>query len=470
MQSLKTQYKNICDTLKLLSDYLNIKGSETEDLKKRFQMECAYLLSALAYEDESISEKEKSFINDILGIEISDLTIQTFAHPNTNFDINGVSPLVASLSKVDRITWTGLGGKDSPAEMVTDFYEKLGSSLLEKTNPKPRLEMLYHFIAVQKEYTKGSASFIMPKTNNRIMNDISRDFFGDKAAKSPAQEATAEAKAYADAAAEENEEDPMEELQKLIGLDEIKKDVEELISLVKVQKLRGERGMKTVPVSLHLVFTGNPGTGKTTVARILARLYKQIGVLEGGQLIETDRSGLVAGYVGQTAIKTREMINQAMGGILFIDEAYSLAKEGNDFGQEAITTILKAMEDNRDKFAVIVAGYDNLMESFINSNPGLKSRFSKYFHFPDYSGEELFGIFMLNCKKYQYSLTPEAEELAKEHMQWLSDNKDENFANGRDVRNYFEKIVTKQATRIACLENPCDEDVSLITVDDFDFT
>ena len=211
-------------------------------------------------------------------------------------------------------------------------------------------------------------------------------------------------------AKKEPEKSGMEELNELIGLDMVKADVKELINLVKVQKMREDKGMKTVPVSLHLVFSGNPGTGKTTVARILSKLYKEIGVLSKGQLVEVDRSGLVAGYVGQTAIKTQKKIEEAKGGILFIDEAYTLAKEGNDFGQEAIDTILKAMEDNRKDLVVIVAGYTNLMENFINSNPGLKSRFNKYIEFKDYSAEELIEIFDMQCRKYNYTFSTEERE------------------------------------------------------------
>ena len=261
---------------------------------------------------------------------------------------------------------------------------------------------------------------------------------------------------------------PMEELDELIGLESIKKDVKDLVDLVKTQKLRTGQGMKTVPVSLHLVFSGNPGTGKTTVARILARLYKEIGVLSSGQLVEVDRSGLVAGFVGQTALRTQEKIKEAMGGVLFIDEAYTLAKEGNDFGQEAIDTILKAMEDHRDDLVIIVAGYTNLMEKFINSNPGLKSRFNKYIEFPDYSAQELEEIFMLQCRKYEYTLHPEAEKLVKEKIVRMEAEKDENFANAREIRNLFEQIITKQATRIARDENPDKETLRTILPEDIE--
>ena len=265
---------------------------------------------------------------------------------------------------------------------------------------------------------------------------------------------------------EEPETDPMEDLDALIGLTAIKDDVKELIAFVKIQKMRKEQGLKAVPVSLHLVFTGNPGTGKTTVARILARLYKQIGVLSKGQLVEVDRSGLVAGYVGQTAIKTQEKISQAMGGVLFIDEAYALSQKDDAFGQEAIDTILKAMEDNRDDFVVIVAGYTEPMEVFINSNPGLKSRFNKYIEFEDYSIDDLEKIFMMNCKKYDYVLEEDVEKHIRELIVQRKMEHSENYANAREVRNLFEEIITNQAKRVADLENPDSEAMTKICLQD----
>ena len=256
---------------------------------------------------------------------------------------------------------------------------------------------------------------------------------------------------------EEEDEDETEEkgkdyylkqLDAMIGMESLKRDVRELIDFVEMQKYRQANGLKSLPVSLHLVFTGNPGTGKTTVARILANIYREIGVLPKGQLVEVDRADLVAGYVGQTAIKTKEKIDEAMGGVLFIDEAYTLNKQGNDFGQEAVDTILKAMEDNRDKFIVIVAGYPGLMKEFINSNPGLKSRFSKFIEFPDYNADELFQIFVKFCNDYDYMLSNEAYLLVQKEIANLVKTRDYYFANAREVRNLFEKIISNQASRV----------------------
>ena len=265
---------------------------------------------------------------------------------------------------------------------------------------------------------------------------------------------------------QEPEKDPMEELESLVGLTTIKDDVKELMAFVKIQKMRQDAGLKSVPVSLHLVFTGNPGTGKTTVARIIGRLYKQIGVLSKGQLVEVDRSGLVAGYVGQTALKTQEQIRKAMGGVLFIDEAYALAQKDDAFGQEAIDTILKAMEDHRDDLVVIVAGYTKPMEKFINSNPGLKSRFNKYFEFPDYTIDELEEIFYLNCKKYDYVVEEDAKKQIRARIIGRKMMRQDNFANAREVRNMFEDIITNQARRVATMENPTHDDMMKITIED----
>ena len=260
----------------------------------------------------------------------------------------------------------------------------------------------------------------------------------------------------------------LEELDSLVGLTQIKKDVRSLINLIKVRKLRQAEELKVPELSLHMVFTGNPGTGKTTVARLLARLYRSIGVLSTGTLLEVDRAGLVAGYVGQTALKTLEAVKKARGGILFVDEAYSLVPDGsgNDFGQEAISTILKAMEDMREELVVIVAGYPEPMERFIESNPGLESRFGKYFQFEDYNGSELMDIFRLQCRKNQYVPDEETEKFCIDMFNEMYENRDENFGNARDVRNIFERAVTNQANRLAAMEKPTKDDLMKLLKED----
>lgn len=273
---------------------------------------------------------------------------------------------------------------------------------------------------------------------------------------------------------EEVEEESLEEilakLNDLVGLENVKSDVNSLINLIQIRKIREERGIKQPDMSLHLVFSGNPGTGKTTVARLLGEIYSKLGILSKGHLVETDRSGLVAGYVGQTAIKTQEKIKEAMGGILFIDEAYALSasKGENDFGEEAIDTILKAMEDNRDDFIVIVAGYPKLMDDFLHSNPGLESRFNKHLFFEDYNPQELFDIFVSMEEKSSLKLDEKAEKFLKGHFEDVYNCRGENFANGRYVRNIFEKVLSNQADRLVNIEDISDDDLNTLIIEDFD--
>lgn len=261
----------------------------------------------------------------------------------------------------------------------------------------------------------------------------------------------------------------LKELDELVGLENVKTEIRSIVNFAKIQSIRKKRGLKVFPISYHLVFIGNPGTGKTTVARIVAKVYKQLGLLSKGHLVEVDRSGLVAGYVGQTAIKTQGVISKAMGGVLFIDEAYMLSNERDVFGQEAIDTLLKAMEDHRDDLIVIVAGYESLMKAFVESNPGLKSRFNRFIHFEDYTPDELFAIFTSLCSKNQYLLSEEATARVKDYFCRIYEARTESFGNGRAVRNCFEKMITNQANRMAQYKEASIEEIQTIETEDLDF-
>lgn len=314
---------------------------------------------------------------------------------------------------------------------------------------------------------------VIRSMSENSLHRMTTDFWGSPKPAAPEKKETIKAE---EKAVEKVEEAPVPEPEKIedllaeldgyIGLSTIKEEVRSLINMVQVYKMRQEHGLPTTDMALHMVFSGNPGTGKTTVARIMARIYHSLGILSKGQLVEVDRSGLVAGYVGQTALKTKKVIDKALGGVLFIDEAYALNGPGeNDFGQEAIDTILKAMEDYRDDLVVIVAGYTELMDKFVHSNPGLESRFNRFLHFEDYTPDELMAMFAMRCKKECYQLSQEAEPLVRDYIN--EENADpESFGNGRGVRNIFEHILVAQNNRLAKMENVTKEDLMTLTTDD----
>ena len=321
-------------------------------------------------------------------------------------------------------------------------------------------------------YAGSLRTFLLTRAANRhagtqgavLRDDAPQE--GKGAAKPAGKQAKAEKKPEKP---EKTLEELMAELNGLIGLEDVKQEVSSLINLIKVRKLREGHGLKVMDMSFHMVFTGNPGTGKTTVARLVAKIYKQLGFLSKGQLVETDRSGLVAGYVGQTAGKVTEVVNSALGGILFIDEAYALARKGmdNDFGREAIDTLVKLMEDHREDLVVIVAGYTDEMHDFLTANPGLISRFNKYIDFKDYTDAELMDILHMNAKRQGYEVSVEADEVVKAMLAAMTLSERLDFGNARGMRNTLEKLVQAQANRIANAQGEITKDMLVaITEDD----
>ena len=297
----------------------------------------------------------------------------------------------------------------------------------------------------------------------RTMREAVNSYGGHAAPNEPAKRESNKQGTYPPRAADSDGEfaKALAELNKMIDLDNVKREIISLTNYIKVQRLRAARNLKQSPISLHLVFSGSPGTGKTTVARIVAKLYKALGVLSSGHLVETDRSGLVVGYVGQTATNTKKVIESALDGVLFIDEAYSLVKDAPwDFGPEAIETLLKLMEDHRERLVVIVAGYSDPMADFIASNPGLQSRFTRRIEFEDYSAEEMLQIFEKRAADHSFLLTPAAADALLKYFSSVEG--DDGFGNGRGVRNTFENATVRHADRIAALQNPSDCDLTTL--------
>lgn len=269
---------------------------------------------------------------------------------------------------------------------------------------------------------------------------------------------------------EKDLEELLEELNELIGLKKVKDTVIDLILYQKIQRLRKKMNLKIPNKTLHLAFIGNPGTGKTTVARIIGKVYKQIGLLSKGHFMEVSRTDLIAGYQGQTAIKVKNIVNKARGGVLFIDEAYSITENdySDSYGKECLTELTKALEDYREDLVVIVAGYPELMNKFFKSNPGLKSRFNTIIEFEDYTSKELVEILKKMCNKNDYKLDNLVSKILEEHLEDILNKKIINFSNGRMIRNIYENLIMNQARRVSEIENPTLDDLCIISREDLD--
>ncbi len=351
--------------------------------------------------------------------------------------------------------------------VLNQYDEAHGTRLLEST-----INSIYRFAQVIVK-ADGQISMEEMAALSQVWQMLHTYSDPDKYLKQVSSPTPASAKPAAASApeatpSEEGLDAVMDELTQLIGMDNIKEEVKSLTNFLKVQKVREERGLATTSVSLHSVFSGPPGTGKTTVARLVSRIFRELGFLQKGHLVETDRAGLVADYIGGTSKKVDEKVTSALDGVLFIDEAYALTPKDNsrDFGQEAVDTLLKRMEDYRKRLVVIAAGYTDEMVRFVESNPGLKSRFNRYFYFNDYTPDELVAIFNKMCKDSHFHPTEAANQKLKDLLTQLYEQRDRTFGNARLVRNLFEKTIERQANRLAVINTLTDEILTTILPED----
>lgn len=438
---------DICDEIE---KHGIVKQTLRATLSNNLKFELLKFVIYMSALDGPLSREELDFMKKVLDFDMDSVKVVNFKYENqlNTSDFEREIPMVLKffvLTDAGNKIPESKYGKERAKKLVK-LYEEIGRTFIVCNNriADQEVDCMTRIIRKYEEYL-SEFGLAIPEYNTKSTTE-----FDDK----------------------DDVDSIMEEINKLTGLHQVKQDISSLINLLKIQKLREERGMKQPNVSKHMVFSGNPGTGKTTIARMLAKLYHSLGFLSKGHLVEVDRSGLVSGYIGQTATKVREVVDSALGGILFIDEAYTLTsnKGEGDFGQEAVDTLLKAMEDNRDNLVVIVAGYPDLMDEFLSSNPGLRSRFNKFIFFEDYTPTEQLEILKSMCKQQEYILSEDAEEKSLSYFIDRYENRDDTFANGRDVRNYLEKALAKQAGRIVSMnaDEIDDETIKTLTREDFE--
>ena len=454
--------KNRADNILVLCDSFEAKGiykNQSMSLRQCMKLEWLMYLLHMTYARRSISREELLFIQDVLGFSYTKAQMeQLYCERNLGSEAfaGKIPRALQEFIRMDLLNRLN-DKKSGYGSLVVDFYQELGQAYLsadpdtEETELRKLSDYCRHLenYLTEKLGDEGPKTCYFKKTGTANKPSTHTESGSEKKTEGETLPKTEASKENASVADPQQVEAILKELNALVGLQEVKREISTLVNFIRIGNMRKERGMESAMPSLHMVFTGNPGTGKTTVARMLSSIFYHLGVLQTDTLVEVDRSGLVSGYIGQTATKTQDVINEAIGGVLFIDEAYTLSPQNNekDFGQEAIDTLLKAMEDHRDELVVIAAGYPEPMEHFLESNPGLRSRFNRYIHFEDYKPEELLEILSGICLSKQYRLSESARTWALAYFETAC--REEHFANARAVRNLFEKVVMSQANRLA---------------------